>query len=137
MCINLQVCKVRESEWKCDGDMKLMHDIDGKLAVVGYVIEIGCGNHPLLNAVLGNAKQIAAPDAKSTLPSLDLSSITKDFANHDVFRYVIPKKKVSILTNANHLIDTPDLSLLLLALRVLSGLSALSQLLLMSSPSMK
>lgn len=65
--------------------------IDGKLAVVGYVIEIGCGNHPLIDAVLGKIKQVAVTDAKSTLPRLDLSSITKDFAKHDVFQYVTQK----------------------------------------------
>lgn len=112
-------------------------EIDGKLAVVGYVIEIGCGNHPLLGAVLGKIKQVAAVDAKSTLASLDLSSITKDFAEHDVFRYLIPTRMALIRTKANNSIGTLDLSLLLLALRVSSGLSALSQSPLMLLLSMK
>ncbi|CAG8981221.1 hypothetical protein HYALB_00013869 [Hymenoscyphus albidus] len=60
---------------------------DGALAVVGYAIQVGRTNHPLLGAVLGKIKQVAETDAKSTLASLDLSTITTNFAKNNVFRY--------------------------------------------------
>jgi hypothetical protein len=50
------------------------------------MIEVGCENHPLLGAVLGQIDQVVEPDSKAKIAKLDLTSIPKAFNKGQVFR---------------------------------------------------
>jgi len=65
---------------------------NGSRAVIGFPIEVGCDNNPLLASVLSHADE-AKPVGSSPpfkLPSLDFSSIVEHFQANQVFRYVQP-----------------------------------------------
>jgi hypothetical protein len=61
------------------------------------MIEIGCENHPLLGAVLGQIDQVAQPDSKAKIADLDLTSIPQAFNKGQVFRYVFSSLSLEFL----------------------------------------
>lgn len=62
---------------------------NGSRAVIGFPIEVGCDNDPLLASVLSHADEAKAVDSLPPfkLPSLDFSSIVGHFEANEVFRY--------------------------------------------------
>ena len=60
---------------------------DGKIAVVGFVIEIGRITTPALNTILRQAEKIKTNGQKTDIPNLDFSSITVSLSKNPVFRY--------------------------------------------------
>jgi hypothetical protein len=64
------------------------------------MIEVGCENHPLLNATLGQIAQIEAPDSVGKIANLDLTELAKRFSEGQVFRYVDLKNSyIGLLTD--------------------------------------
>ena len=60
---------------------------DGKIAVVGFVIEIGRVTTPALNTILRQADKIKTNGKKTDISNLDFSSITEILSKNPVFRY--------------------------------------------------
>lgn len=70
----------------------------GGLAVIGFLIEVGCDNDPLLASVLSHSAEAKPVDSSPSfkLPSLDFSSIVEHFEKNQAFRYLRTPSVISL-----------------------------------------
>ncbi|KAL2062700.1 hypothetical protein VTL71DRAFT_5772 [Oculimacula yallundae] len=81
------------SEHRIDGEyfpmeVHFVHSTTaGERAVIGFLIEVGYSNDPLLGSVLKHIDKLQGEDPKTILSHVDFSSMVAHFRTNTVFRY--------------------------------------------------